>query len=239
MSDWGEPFKSRAECEAHFQRPWIECLICGKRLKTVGAHSLRQHSVPMDEYKERFNIPNTQPLCSTLHSERKRDALLAQPGGTERFTKEVREKGAATRRRGVKHRPVTPWRSDEIRIAGARVQGAESPYTVADCRAVLRIMLERDLTLREALDLPGTPGMTAFYIIMRPKHLRREVEAVFSALSFRAQARAQRLTPAFKAEVVRLFNLGWSDKRIAEELGVTAMTSNKITKPLRRMRLVA
>lgn len=46
----------------------IACLICGRRFKFLPVHLIRGHGVSVDSYREQYQIPAGQPLCSADYS---------------------------------------------------------------------------------------------------------------------------------------------------------------------------
>ena len=55
--------------------PKIECLLCHKRFYSLGGHISKKHSITAMEYKEKFGLPRTKPLCTALVSGLYRDSL--------------------------------------------------------------------------------------------------------------------------------------------------------------------
>lgn len=61
-------FESKAEVEAYFEGEKIECLLCGRMLKSLSTHLSRIHDVECDEYREKFGLPYSKGLVSSVTS---------------------------------------------------------------------------------------------------------------------------------------------------------------------------
>ncbi|MGA1847614.1 MucR family transcriptional regulator [Deferribacter abyssi] len=73
-------------------KPWelvrenkVQCAICGRWLKTLHGHVESKHDITISEYKEKFGINSTQPLCCNNISERysKRAKIIFQNIGVQ------------------------------------------------------------------------------------------------------------------------------------------------------------
>ena len=95
------PFTAEQELTAYLSGPLLQCLVCGQWRENVGTH-LKAHGVSAREYRERFNIPRTYPLCSGVLSERlasaQLDAMHKNPALSE-FKRTIHH--ASTKRLGV------------------------------------------------------------------------------------------------------------------------------------------
>jgi hypothetical protein len=95
------PFTTEQELTAYLSGPLLQCLVCGQWRENVGTH-LKAHGVSAREYRERFNIPRTYPLCSGVVSERlsfaQLDAMHKNPDLSE-FRRTIHH--TSTARRGV------------------------------------------------------------------------------------------------------------------------------------------
>ena len=80
-------------------------------------------------------------------------------------------------------------------------------------------------------DMPGYSKWRSF--LRAHPDFQMRLDDIFESLPFHIQAKAGMLGKRFNQECSRLFEAGYSDHRIAAELGVTAMTANKRTKPWR------
>jgi len=83
-------FETPAELANYFNEDKIQCLLCGKLYKTLGAHLLRIHGVTGDEYHEKYGIPFTYGLCSGELSQRigeRVSTMLANPKARARLLK--------------------------------------------------------------------------------------------------------------------------------------------------------
>jgi len=86
-------FKTLDQIEDYLGGEKIECLICGKKLSTLGTHLRRMHDWTVEEYKEHFGIPIGRGLVSEkLHQllqirakEKLEVSEKADPGHWERI----------------------------------------------------------------------------------------------------------------------------------------------------------
>ena len=70
-----EPFRSKSEVEEYISHDKIECLECGKLFSFLVNHVRRAHSMTLDEYRGKFNIPAGTPLAGLLYREKHREKL--------------------------------------------------------------------------------------------------------------------------------------------------------------------
>jgi predicted transcriptional regulator len=89
----------------------IECLVCGHMFKQLSARHLSQHDLDPHTYRQRFGIPNTQPLAAKANTAMRRRLARAnrpwekaaanrqsqkQPIPTSAAPKGARKKAAVT-----------------------------------------------------------------------------------------------------------------------------------------------
>jgi len=67
-----EKFKTTEEIKNYLSGDRITCLLCGKQYKELGVH-IHMHDTTLHEYKEKYGIPWTYPLCSKKTSDKKSD----------------------------------------------------------------------------------------------------------------------------------------------------------------------
>lgn len=69
-----QKLQTKEEVEEYFSHEKIECLICGKKYKSLASHIVRVHGVTVEEYKDKFNLPYSRGLIGAatknLQSER-------------------------------------------------------------------------------------------------------------------------------------------------------------------------
>jgi hypothetical protein len=60
-------FQTREEVNEYLtSTPSIECLLCHKRFDSLAGHVSKKHGITLIEYKEKFGLPRTKPLCTEL-----------------------------------------------------------------------------------------------------------------------------------------------------------------------------
>lgn len=228
---WGGKFETAEEVEAYFSGDQIQCLECGRTLRSLAGHVTRIHGITIEQYQEKYGLPWGRGLVC----DESRDKYAAAMRKRLEDDESLRATLMAGRklRFGVAVRP----RAQFIKNAQTdRVQGAVHYVRHDDDDAeefLRRVYMGR--TPSEVAADEDMPGRTWFYAYRRDhaEFDTRYRDAV-EALPFAVQAKMGSLGQRFKAAVRNLFEQGLSDHAIARDLGVTAMSCNKITKPLRR-----
>jgi predicted transcriptional regulator len=64
-ADWRKSIKNRH----------ITCLICGDRYRQISIKHLATHALTLAEYRERFDIPRSQPLSARAVTARRREVM--------------------------------------------------------------------------------------------------------------------------------------------------------------------
>jgi len=59
-----------------FKKDKVACMICGKEMKTLSRHLKAAHDMTPKEYRQKFNIPKTQPLAAKNYSESRRQMAI-------------------------------------------------------------------------------------------------------------------------------------------------------------------
>ena len=57
----------------------VECMCCGKKMRTLRKHLRTQHNLSVEEYIEKFKLPRDTPLIAKSYSHTRSD--LAKKGG--------------------------------------------------------------------------------------------------------------------------------------------------------------
>ena len=52
---WNGKFEYKKEIDYYFAGDKIQCLLCGKRFKSLPTHLIRVHEISPDQYKEKYN----------------------------------------------------------------------------------------------------------------------------------------------------------------------------------------
>ncbi|NLC69893.1 MAG: MucR family transcriptional regulator [Desulfuromonadaceae bacterium] len=61
-----------------FKKDKVTCMICGKEMKTLARHLKSAHDTTPKEYRQKFDIPKTQPLAAKNYSESRRQMAIAR-----------------------------------------------------------------------------------------------------------------------------------------------------------------
>lgn len=102
------PFETGEEIDAYLGQPRIQCLLCGRRFKSLGGHLAQKHDMSPDDYRERFGIPWTRRLtCAETH-ERQSDVSRARYKSNPKIKQHFREQRRSGGGGKVRKRPVQP-----------------------------------------------------------------------------------------------------------------------------------
>lgn len=110
----------------------VYCGLCGKGFAWLGNHIIQSHHLSLDEYRERFNLNRTQPLCSPEYSAKQRASFIKR-GMVEKYAGQIDvtiySKGAAK-----------PYRQqgkitlqDSPAVARRQIQNAKKSHTLVPC----------------------------------------------------------------------------------------------------------
>ncbi len=77
---WQGQFETLEEVKDYLSEDRIDCLLCGRALKSLSMHLARIHGISCDRYKEQFGIPYTCGLISADVSDQmsERMSLIAK-----------------------------------------------------------------------------------------------------------------------------------------------------------------
>lgn len=234
----GYPVEPRAmtgdEIKAYFSGDSICCLLCGKNYRSLGLHLSRVHSVSDEEYREMYGLPWGRGLtCHETYEAYSESSKTEEKRAHMRaIAHEHRHLAlSAIRENGVRSSPAARQANTDRILSAAGVRR----LTDADFDSFIDAILTGSMPPKEVLKLNGMPRASALRQKVRTDAaFRAKYAAAVESLPFEVQAKHHILDERFKAEVIRLFQEGLSDKEIGARLGVTAMTCNAITKPLRR-----
>lgn len=204
------------ELAEYFSSDLLTCLLCGKTYRRLARHLPTIHSISEDQYRERYGIAYGQSLTGALSHAAYQQASIHDA----EWMRSIRELRSG---RKVSSRVSAPKRrrSVENGIRHSRVPH-EAKYGPADVVAILETMRSRDLTFSEAIQAAGTIGESTAREIIRSCNMESLLSSAWEAISFRSQARGERLGTRFVESVRQLRPL--SDKKIAAKLGVSTMT---------------
>lgn len=62
----------------------VECMCCGKRMRTLRKHLRAQHNLSVEEYLEKFKLPRNTPLIAKSYSRTRSDAAKQGRLGMDR-----------------------------------------------------------------------------------------------------------------------------------------------------------
>ena len=210
-------FKSKKEIDLYFSGNWIECLLCGQRLKAVGGKHLKTHGVTVDAYKTMFGLPATRGLVCKETSDRQRDALVIRRKKRDMsimmLSREAIEKG-----RRSKHKIPPPYHIKQMRNYAekgreALTRSADSRANSIDWESVLKTMDDQKVALHS---LKMSQGLPSEYDLKRKK----DDDPAFAHKYDAIVAKYKKYT-LLTERVSLLTTQGFTQRKIAKTLGTS------------------
>jgi len=165
-------FMSIDEVREYLNQDKIDCLICGRRLKSLSAHLAKIHRLSTDNYKIKYGLPFWQGLtskgtASKLADCRRNDSLEVKQGRIDLLKligPQAREK--TNRETGFK-----------ALTASENIKGAHKPRRINKLKVeqVINKMETEGLTLKESINATYGIEVTAFSVNVKlyPELLHR------------------------------------------------------------------
>ena len=115
MKPDGFMFKSRSEILEYLEGPYVECLLCGRRMRALDPHLRSAHGVTGDDYRARLGIPYGVGLVCSELSRSKSEATLEsnKRNPTARAARMAALEDGRTRLKGAHHRDKPKYWKDE------------------------------------------------------------------------------------------------------------------------------
>ena len=213
-----------AEVRDYFSGDWITCLLCGKSYRKLSAaHLHRIHSMTEDEYRARYGLPWRRGLISTHCFENYSAATRKRMD--EGWSPPNDPDGRALGHAAARGQRSQPFRRE---LAIKNVASANPNPIAYVGENVLATMIERiksGRTPKEVRDDDDMPSQTWLTVNLTESD-KASIRDVIWSMPFDFQARAQfGMAPNFFEAIKELRPM--SDKKIAQRLGVTAMTVNR------------
>lgn len=225
-----KPFKTRHEIEEYLSGDKITCLLCGRQMKRLAVHLPKIHGMSVDAYRMKYGLPWGIGVASKPTRDAYRTATKKRVDEDPDMWREIGEIGRATSNKGKRNRQTPEFLAKEYGERALSIHKRVDSFTPDDMAEFLR-RIETGRTPGEVSKDADMPGRTTWSKYRRANPLyEARFRQVWDSLSFEVQARGQRMGPRFRAELRRLYDAGFSDKKAAKILGVTAMTCNRITK---------
>ena len=118
------PFTT-AEADAYLSEFPLTCLLCGQKFKLLAQHVRQRHDIDAREYKERFALPLSRPLCTPDYSASSRATQLRKIAEGKGITAEQRraalEKSHAAPRNNCAYRDAKVLMHVDKLIAAGRI----------------------------------------------------------------------------------------------------------------------
>lgn len=220
----GFPIPARSftaqEVDDYFSGETITCLLCGRGFRRLGGHLQAIHQVTEDDYRARYGLPWRRGLTGTAAHESYRAATLRRmEAGEMPALCQGLPPGEHARR------PRQPFHAEKCKQRDWLGTGMEARFGAAEFDAILGAVAS-GTPVPHVLGTGDLPSETWFRSwLRRHPEAKARLLATIDAAPFDVQARLGYGMGARFTEAVReLRAQGLSDKRIAELLGVTAMT---------------
>jgi predicted transcriptional regulator len=210
------------ETERYFSGEKITCLLCGKLFHKLGGQHLLLHSVTLQEYKDRYGLPQRTGLVGRLSHERYSAATHVRIDAGEMpilGNKDIQAMAALGARKS------RPRRNNKERCMKNLGLNRRKEITKDDVISVLNAMKENDSSLSvmcENLD------RSAGY--MRGKIREFDLESLYQdtidSLSIETLIKSEAVTNSktVKNIVIKKRAEGWTMSSIAEWLGTSVTT---------------
>ncbi len=156
-------FKTLDEINEYFDGDLVQCLLCGRWMKSIGRHVTVHGYTPYD-YKERYGLPFSRGLSSSsYHSYRSElHKTLYEGGGIPLSTESVRLVGSEAAK-GRDRPPCQPF-TEEIRREQCL---GKSKFSKIDIERVDMVVLEEGRTIADVCSMPEHPSIHSYYKIKR------------------------------------------------------------------------
>ena len=216
---WNGRFENINEIDHYFAGTKIQCLLCGKRFKSLSTHLIRVHEINPDQYKEKYGLPWKRGLCGTMTSKKLSKNMIG------RLKKGFRPPIEAAQRKSVKamKRQDQPFfvkvKADNMKIGSEKMK----KYTDQDFKNVLGKMLNENKGLNEVCkdaDLPHFNAVSKY--AKKNPDFRKQLDKTYEQLPYSVQAGAGRLPEKkFKEDLKSLKRSGITVADMSRLLGVS------------------
>ena len=215
---------TRSEIDDYLAGNRVQCLLCGKRYKTLPTNLERTHDVTADDYRERYGLPWRRGLCGVGTSEKlSKNMLGRQKEGFRPPIEAAQKKSMAATRR-----PDQPFfvkvKEENMKIGSEKFR----KYTDQDFRNVLAKMLKEKKGLNEVCKDAGMPHFRAVSKYAKKNtEFRKRLEKTYEQLPYSVQAGACRLPEKrFREDLLSLKRSGITVADMMRLLGVSRSLIN-------------
>ena len=157
-------FKTQEEIEIYFSGDKVQCLLCGRWFKSVGAHLHRVHEVTTREYKIEYGLPLNRGLTSKALS-RNLSAIqkvLYNNKINPLCIKKNRMKGVAAAKNTKVDYVVQPFNKNRMSETHKYSSSTKSKYNKRVFLSIIRDAQSNNISLDKAIK-KSPIGKTAFY----------------------------------------------------------------------------
>ena len=147
---WKGTFKSKFEVDRYFShKKGIQCLICGRFLRSLQNHLQQVHGVSNNEYRERYGLPWRKGLVSKTLSQAHSASITNRiKSGT--FKSKPDNKAAVKRILAGFRRHDQPYLTNTKSEIAKALNKKKTKYGPKDFQKVLSVMRKKKVTLSEA-----------------------------------------------------------------------------------------
>ena len=209
-------FKNKKEVDAYFAGKWIECLLCGKKLKAVGGQHLKTHGVTCSEYQKMFGLPATRGLVCEETAERERMALeVRRLKGDRRLmlTDENRKKAWS-----AQHKKPPPYHYVQMKRYAKKGRSmidvkVQERLRRIDWEGLLSILSEKECAFYALDGMEGVPTYWELtqYLDKNPDYGERYKKIIKSSF----------LKEKYRAEIIEHHKNGYGKRKIAKIIPVS------------------
>jgi hypothetical protein len=227
---WNGKFEDKKEIDHYFAGGKIQCLLCGKRFKSLPTHLIRVHEINPDQYKEKYGLPWRRGLCGVGTSEKlSKNMFDRQKNGFQPPIEIAWKKTERAKRR-----------KDQPFLVKAKINSLKPvieklrKYRDQDYKKVLVKMLREKKGLNEVCKDPDMPHFRAVSkYAKRNADYRKKLERTYEQLPYSLQAGAGRLPE--KKFIEDLLSLKQSGITVADMTRLLGVSRNLIYNRLKNV----
>ena len=215
------PFETKAEVDAYYAGDEIECLLCGRKLRMVGgSHLLSRHQISIQEYKEKFGLPNSRGLVCDKTRENYSFALKKRiKEGDETLTPFTPE--LAWRAQHSPKRQAPPYAKKALQgrgLSGLKKRGRIRAQSID----WIKFMEDVRSFGCGLWGMRGRPGVPSYYDL----EIKMKIDPEFKE-EYLGTIKGMKLVSLYPV-IKELRDKGMGFKRISEELGISKTHCHRI-----------
>ena len=220
-------FNNIEEVHEYFSHTTIECLLCGKRLKSLASHLTTIHGVNSDEYRIMFNIPWGRGLSSDATLRKQSVALKKRIDAKDPTLMDI--KNVARRGQSAPKRRVRDFELARLKNRSDKISDTRRKATYKKAEQIITIMEIEKLPACYVCHEHKSLGLhNLFAAISKDESLKirynNAKKNVQSIIALRSCVTDDQL----KQQVISLHNTGSTHREIAETLLISKTSVGRI-----------